>query len=118
MLSVVQDCIVRLGLRAGRVPARPRLPDRPWRALQLTPTQRAAVSLARAFVKRPCVLVVNDALVQFGETERKQVLERIQDAMRGASLIVAMKTVEAPPDFDHLVTFAGPRLRDTLRSAR
>ncbi|MCZ8107767.1 MAG: ABC transporter ATP-binding protein [Burkholderiales bacterium] len=113
VLAVVQDCIVRLGLEQDVYRLGLDFQCGPGGRF-LTPTQRAAVALARALVKRPCVLVVNEALVQFGEAERKQVLERIQDAMRGASLIVAMKTVEAPPDFDHLVTFAGPRLRDTL----
>ncbi|MHB2165761.1 ABC transporter transmembrane domain-containing protein [Alsobacter sp. R-9] len=84
----------------------------------LTPSQRAAVSLSRALVKRPSVLVVNDALSQFGDGERRQVFERIQAAMGDASLVVSMRTAEAPDGFDHVVAFAGPKLRGTMEVGR
>lgn len=113
VLAVVQDCITRMGLEQDVYRLGLDFQCGPGGRF-LSPAQRAAVALARALVKRPCVLVVNDALSQFGEAERRQILERIQQAMQGASLIVAMKTVDAPPEFDHLVTFAGPRLRGTL----
>ncbi len=77
----------------------------------LTPTHRSAIALARALVKRPKILVVNEALAQFGEAERRQVFDRIRAMMGEATLIVALRNDQAPEGFDHMVTFAGARLR-------
>jgi putative ABC transport system ATP-binding protein len=110
VLAVVREAIARLGLdhdvyRLGldfHAGAGGR---------SLTPAQRAAVSLARALVKRPSVLVLNDALVQFGDAERKTIFQRILEACEGRTLLCVMRSKDDTQAFDHIVAFAGPRLR-------
>jgi putative ABC transport system ATP-binding protein len=110
VLALVRDVIARLGLdhdvyrlgldfhagAGGRA---------------LTPAQRAAVSLARVLVKRPSVLVINDALVQFGDGERKAIFERIVEACAGRTLLFVLRGKDDAAVFDHVVAFSGPRLR-------
>ena len=111
VLSVVRNTIVKLGLaediyrlgldyqtgHGGR---------------QLSPAQRAAISLARAVVKRPSILILNDALVQFGDTERRAIFEKLAANLKGRSLVMTLRNPDLAPFFNQVATFAGPKLRD------
>ena len=112
VLSVVRNTIVKLGLaediyrlgldyqtgHGGR---------------QLSPAQRAAISLARAIVKRPSILILNDALVQFGDTERRAIFEKLgSEPARVRSLVMTLRNPDLAPFFNQVATFAGPKLRD------
>ena len=77
----------------------------------LSPTQRSAVALARCLVKRPSILVLDEPLAVFGEIEGRAIITKIRRRMKGATMIVAMRDRETAQSFDHMLSFAGGRLR-------
>lgn len=77
----------------------------------LTPQQRARANLARCLVKKPALLVYDQALAVLGEAEAGIVLARVVAACEGRSLLVSGQL--PPPDivFDVVVTFEGTRAK-------
>lgn len=96
----LDDDVYRLGLEqpagyAGRL---------------LFPAMKAQLALARCIVKRPQLLILNNALGAFGQTEARQILDRIRGAMAGRTLIVAGRDIGPDHAFDLYVAFDGARL--------
>jgi putative ABC transport system ATP-binding protein len=76
----------------------------------LFPVVKAQVALARCLIKQPAMLILNNALGSFSQTEAQAILERIRLAMKGRSLIVAGRGADAAGPMDIAVTFDGARL--------
>jgi putative ABC transport system ATP-binding protein len=79
----------------------------------LFPTVKAQVAIARCLIKQPAMLVLNNALGSFSQTEGQALLERIRLAMKGRSLIVAARGSDGVPALDIAVAFDGARLAST-----
>ncbi len=73
--------------------------------------QRAAINIARCLVKRPDILVLDGALSVYGPSEANVILKRLQEIMRGRTLIAAVPDVAGAQDFDQVLKFDGPRLK-------
>ena len=82
----------------------------------LSPAQRAALELARCLIKRPDILVLDDALADFSGAETGPLLARIRAAQTGRSLIYAGAEQDAVSGFDHVLAFHQGRLMDTPRT--
>lgn len=76
----------------------------------LFPAMKAQLVLARALIKQPELLILNNALGAFSRSEARQILERIRAAMAGRTLIVAGGDIGPDQGYDLTVTFAGARL--------
>jgi putative ABC transport system ATP-binding protein len=85
---------------------------------RLSPAQRSAVSIARTLVKRPSLLVLENALVAFGEGERRAVREAISGLMAGKTVIVIGQDEPDPAFFDVIVRFQGARVGSVDRTMR
>jgi putative ABC transport system ATP-binding protein len=77
----------------------------------LTPQQRARISLARCLIKKPDILIFDNALAVLGDAEAGRVLARVAETCKGRSLLVVGRL--APPDivFNVTVTFDGMRAK-------
>jgi putative ABC transport system ATP-binding protein len=82
----------------------------------LFPAQRAAVSLARALIKRPDILILNDALGAFGEMDAAALIGRVRDTFQGRSLIVTSRDREIADEYETVVEFDGGRVQASSRA--
>jgi putative ABC transport system ATP-binding protein len=83
----------------------------------LFPAQRVSVSLARALIKRPDILIINDALAAFGELDAEALLGKIRDALAGRTLIVTTRDRDAAGDYDTVIEFDGGRVLSQAAAA-
>jgi putative ABC transport system ATP-binding protein len=73
-------------------------------------TQRAAVDIARSLIKRPPVLVLDDALASFSDEDAARLLQRIREACHGRGLIATVRDPVAAHGFDQILHFAEGRI--------
>ncbi|MFN3670832.1 MAG: ABC transporter transmembrane domain-containing protein, partial [Bosea sp. (in: a-proteobacteria)] len=73
----------------------------------LFPSARAALTLARSLIRRPQILILNDALGAFGEVEAAAILTRVQAEMAGLTLIVTGRSLGRKTGFDREFVFEG-----------
>ena len=76
----------------------------------LYPSTKLSVVLARNLVKRPSILVLNEAFGVLSETEGKRLLQRVRQDMIGCTVIVIGRKIDADPQFDLTVAFDGTRM--------
>jgi ABC-type multidrug transport system fused ATPase/permease subunit len=57
---------------------------------RLSPVQRQKVALARALVKRPHILILDDPLRTMESDKRAAIQQRISEAMRGRTMIAVL----------------------------
>lgn len=74
----------------------------------LFPAMKAQIALARCLIKRPQLLILNNAFGAFSPAEARQILARVRVAMAGRTLVVAGR--DLGEDFDVHVSFDGARL--------
>jgi putative ABC transport system ATP-binding protein len=72
--------------------------------------QRAAVELARALIKRPQVLILDDAFRTFSGADARAALARIRERTAGATLVHGGVDDTDIADFDVSVRFEGGRI--------
>jgi putative ABC transport system ATP-binding protein len=77
----------------------------------LFPSQRAAIALARCLIKRPDVLILNQAMSAFGDVEGKEILRRIKARMEGRTLIVLARDSETATLFDLVVALQEGKIK-------
>lgn len=77
----------------------------------LFPAVKAQVALARCLIKRPALLILDNALSSLSPTEGKAILRRLRDAMKGRTLIVVARDDDGDIPMDLSVVFDGARLR-------
>jgi putative ABC transport system ATP-binding protein len=75
----------------------------------LFPAMKAQIALARCLIKQPQLLVLNNAFGAFGQTEARQILDRIRAAMNGRTLIVAGRDLRPDDGYDLHIAFDGAR---------
>ncbi|TCR66140.1 cyclic nucleotide-binding domain-containing protein [Bosea sp. BK604] len=71
----------------------------------LFPGVKVAVALARCLIKHPQMLILNEALAPFGETEAGRLLARVRSLMKGRTLLVAGRQSRDFSAFDASVEF-------------
>ena len=80
------------------------------RGQALFSAQRASVSLARALVGRPRILILEDAFKNYGDDDTVEIQKRIRERMRGATLIMTCPTAPEIDGFDHVIHVDGARV--------
>jgi putative ABC transport system ATP-binding protein len=79
--------------------------------------QRAAISIARALIGRPQVLILEDALKSFGDEQRDLVISTLATQMKGRTLIMTAAALPANVTFDMTIAVEGARVRLETRPA-
>jgi putative ABC transport system ATP-binding protein len=77
----------------------------------LFPSQRSAIGLARCLVKRPDVLILNQAMSAFGDVEGRAIFQRIKQLMEGRTLIVLTRDSDASSLFDLVIALQESRIK-------
>lgn len=72
--------------------------------------QRASISLARALVGRPPVLILEDAFKNFGDDDAIAIQARIIARMKGATMIMTCPTEPQFDSFDQVIRVDGARV--------
>ncbi|MGO4667299.1 cyclic nucleotide-binding domain-containing protein [Bosea sp. 2RAB26] len=73
----------------------------------LFPAAKAAVALARCLIKRPQIMILNDALASFGQAEAVRLFARITTFMKGRTILVAGRQIAELGRFDASLEFHG-----------
>lgn len=71
---------------------------------------KTSLMLARSLIRRPQILILNDALSAFSDVEATNILKRIQQEMAGRTLIVAGRKLAKDTDFDLQISFEGTKI--------
>ncbi len=70
---------------------------------RLSPTQRPKVGLARALLKRPHILIVDEPFGVLEPDKRAAMHQRVTEAMKGRTVIAVVKDPELARFYDHVV---------------
>lgn len=81
----------------------------------LSPQQRVTIHLARAMLRRPDILILDDALSSFGASEAHMIMQNIFAAMENRTVIAAQSNDDDLGAFDLVLTFEGAKLVGTER---
>src|SRR5690606_37202326 len=76
----------------------------------LFPAMKAQLALARCLIKQPKLLILNNALGAFGQSEARQILDRVRAAMAGRTMIVAGRDIGIDQGYDLVIAFDGAKL--------
>jgi ABC-type multidrug transport system fused ATPase/permease subunit len=80
---------------------------------RLSPAQRQKAAIARAILKRPAVLALDEATAVLDPATEHQLVEALRKEFEGRSVLVALSRPEASRDFDRvLVTEQGRLVSD------
>lgn len=96
--------VLRLGLDA-RIGPRERM---------LTKAQKTQIDLARCLVKRPDILVLDDALGEFDVNQRAVLLARLREAREGRTLLVTVPSLDEAAGFASKLLFDGSHLSKVI----
>jgi putative ABC transport system ATP-binding protein len=77
----------------------------------LFPSQRSAIGLARCLIKRPDILILNQAVGAFGDIEGHAIIERIRQRMEGKTLIVVTRDADLAATFDVVVAIQDGKVK-------
>lgn len=77
---------------------------------RLTPAQRQKLALARALVKRPEILVLNDALAVLDSSTQVKTLDGALSAAGSATVVAALADAAMAAKFDRVVVLADGRV--------
>lgn len=80
------------------------------RGQALFSAQRASVNLARALIRRPRTLILEDAFKDFGDEDSAAILGRIAKRMQGATMFMTGPNLPNAAKFDHIVNVDGARV--------
>ena len=81
-------------------------------------TVRERVAFARAVIKRPDILVLNQALASHGREERQATRERLRELLPDATLIFLEEEFSSPENFTQIVQVDGGRIAETPSTER
>ncbi|MEQ9326380.1 MAG: ABC transporter transmembrane domain-containing protein [Rhodospirillales bacterium] len=79
---------------------------------RLSGAQRQKIVLARAIVKRPQILIVNEALTSLDASDRRRVLEQLRNAFVGRTIIWFDNEVDPVGEFHRQFSMKSGRLTD------
>ncbi|GLK84111.1 ABC transporter ATP-binding protein [Ancylobacter defluvii] len=77
--------------------------------------QRVTVQLARAMLRQPDILILDDALSSFAPSEGHMILQNIMDAMPGRTIIVTQSSEDELSSFDMVLKFEGAKFTGLQR---
>jgi putative ABC transport system ATP-binding protein len=77
---------------------------------RLSANQRQRIGLARALLKRPDVLVINDALAAMDDTAQTRLLGKVLAYRRGRGVVWTQQRPRAGERFDRVIVLRGGRL--------
>ncbi len=81
---------------------------------RLTPTQRQKLAIARALLKRPDILIINEATALLDNGSQARVMEAIFKEAKGRTLIWSLHNPALAKRFDRVLVFAEGRLAETV----
>ncbi len=85
---------------------------------RLSPAQRQKLALARCLVKRPAILIVNEAINALDRDEQERILDRIIGYMDGCGLVWIDREGGNLRRFDQVVSMRGGRVTKAERHGR
>ena len=85
---------------------------------RLSPAQRQKLALARCLVKKPSILIVNEAINALDRDEQVRLLDRVIDYMDGCGLVWIDREGGDLRRFDQVVSMRGGRVVKTERHGR
>ena len=77
---------------------------------RLTPAQRQKVSIARALMKRPDVLVIDEATAALDRASQRRVMEHLFSEFAGRTLIWSVHHASLAEEFEHTLVVDGGRV--------
>ena len=77
---------------------------------RLTTAQRQRAALVRALIKRPRLLILNNALAVFDDQTQRRLTERLRETMRGAALVLITDNAGLARMFDRVVVMKEGRV--------
>ncbi len=77
---------------------------------RLTPGQRQKLALARAMVKEPSIMLINDAFSVFDPETKRKLEQDVRTAMQGRSVLYGTAEIEDSAAYDQVHRFAQGRL--------
>jgi ABC-type transport system involved in cytochrome bd biosynthesis fused ATPase/permease subunit len=80
---------------------------------KLSAVQRQKIGIARALLRRPDVLVLNDAAAVFDAPSQRRLVEAMRTALDGKTLIWATQRPDVARMFDRIAVMRGGRLVET-----
>ncbi len=84
---------------------------------RLTPAQRQKVSIARAVMKRPDVLVIDEATAALDRASQRRVMENLFSEFAGRTLIWSVHHASLAEEFEHTLVVDGGRVVEQGRFA-
>lgn len=84
---------------------------------RLTPAQRQKVSIARALMKRPDVLVIDEATAALDRASQRRVMENLFAEFEGRTLIWSVHHASLAEEFEHTLVVDGGRVVEQGRFA-
>ncbi|MET0606648.1 MAG: hypothetical protein ABWZ80_09345, partial [Beijerinckiaceae bacterium] len=83
----------------------------------LAPHLQMIIHLARSILRRPDVLIIDNAMAAFPGYEADIIMRSIKSEMQGRTLVATFTEAPQKIPFDRIITFDGPRLVDDRSSA-
>lgn len=83
------------------------------RGINLSGGQKQRLALARALVRDPAILILDDALSAVDASTEERILRNLQEIMRGRTTIVVSHRISAVKDLDFIVVLDGGRIVET-----
>lgn len=77
---------------------------------RLTVTQRQKLAIARAIIKRPDLLILNEAVAALDPAAQQQILTALREHCRGMAMIVVLQRARFARHFDHVVVMEQGRV--------
>jgi len=70
---------------------------------RLTGAQRQKLAIARAIVKRPDLLILNEAMASLDPSAQQQILAGLQEQCKDVAMIIVLQRARFARHFDHVV---------------
>jgi ABC-type multidrug transport system fused ATPase/permease subunit len=80
---------------------------------RLSPVQRQRVALARALLKRPHILILDEAVAALEADKRAEMHERITEAMKGRTVVAVVDRIDLARYYERVVVLEGGKVADT-----
>jgi ABC-type multidrug transport system fused ATPase/permease subunit len=80
---------------------------------RLSPVQRQKVALARALIKRPHILILDEAVAALEADKRAEMHQRIADAMKGRTVIAVVDRIDLARYYERVIVLEGGKVADT-----
>ena len=109
--SLIADVVNSLGLRGDIIEAGLRY-EVGVAGGRLSAIQRQKLGLARALLKRPDLLVVNEALSSLDPSSERRLIDNVKQAMTGGGILWVLGRVQLAEQFDSVMVMERGKLLD------